>query len=337
MTEGVALHKPARGKSVRLEQVSKSYGAAQVLRDFSLEVPAGSFCTLLGASGSGKTTLLKLIAGFEALDGGSIHIGERDVGHVPVAKRNIGMVFQNYALFPHMSVAANIAFGLEMRRLARAEVRRRMSEALALVGLQEFGDRYPRQLSGGQQQRVALARALVISPDILLMDEPLGALDKNLRQGLQLQIKELQARLGVTIIFVTHDQEEALNLSDRIVVLNKGRIEQEGTPKELYLRPVNRFVASFLGECNCLEVEGRSHGVRPEKLRIGPAADCATYRLEGVVTDVTFLGNAIRIGVRHRDARIVASVPVDDLSGATVPGQTVQLGYAASDAMMFRD
>jgi ABC-type Fe3+/spermidine/putrescine transport system ATPase subunit len=327
-----ALESQARGKSVRLARVSKSYGVTRVLHDFDLDVPAGSFCTLLGASGSGKTTILKLIAGFEDLDFGSIHIGERDMGGVPVARRNIGMVFQNYALFPHMTVAGNIAFGLEMRRVGRAEASRRVGEALALVGLEEFGDRYPRQLSGGQQQRVALARALVIGPDILLMDEPLGALDKNLRQGLQIQLKQLQARLGVTIVFVTHDQEEALHLSDRIVLLNKGRIEQQGTPRDLYLKPRNRFVASFLGECNCFEVDGRMLGVRPEKLRLSNSLDTRAHRFEAIVTDVVFLGSGMRIGLKRGDALLAALVSIEE-GGGVAPGQTLELSYAARDAM----
>jgi ABC-type Fe3+/spermidine/putrescine transport system ATPase subunit len=336
MQPSMALDSRARGKSVRLAQVSKSYGAARVLRDFSLEVPAGSFCTLLGASGSGKTTLLKLIAGFENLDGGSIHIGDRDMDGVPVARRNIGMVFQNYALFPHMSVAGNVAFGLEMRRLGRAKTAERVKAALALVGLEELHDRFPRQLSGGQQQRVALARALVINPDILLMDEPLGALDKNLRQGLQWQLKQLQASLGVTIVFVTHDQEEALHLSDWIVLLNEGRIEQEGTPRELYLKPRNRFVASFLGECNCLEIDGRRFGVRPEKLRIGAFADDIAHRFEAVVTDIVFLGSGVRVGLRRGDMPLVALLSIEE-AGEVASGQTLYLGYAARDAMPFAD
>jgi ABC-type Fe3+/spermidine/putrescine transport system ATPase subunit len=257
------------------------------------------------------------------------------MGGVPVARRNIGMVFQNYALFPHMTVAGNVAFGLEMRRVGRAEVLRRVSEALALVGLEGLGDRYPRQLSGGQQQRVALARALVIRPDILLMDEPLGALDKSLRQGLQLQLKELQARLGVTIIFVTHDQEEALHLSDRIVLLNAGRIEQAGTPRELYLRPRNRFVATFLGECNCLEEKGRGYGVRPEKLKVGTPPGPGWQRLDAVVTDTIFLGSSIRVGLAQGKTRLVALVPVGDGGVILAPGQRVELTFAETDAMVF--
>jgi ABC-type Fe3+/spermidine/putrescine transport system ATPase subunit len=324
---------PPRGQSVQLDCVRKAYGRTVVLRDFSLEIPAGRFCTLLGASGSGKTTLLKLIAGFETLDSGAIRIGGRDVSRTPVNRRNIGMVFQNYALFPHMSVRDNVAFGLDMRRVPKPEAAARVAEAMAMVGLDGFGARYPRELSGGQQQRVALARALVIRPDILLMDEPLGALDKNLRASLQSEIKRLQARLGVTIVFVTHDQEEALHMSDLIVVLERGTIEQVGTPRELYQRPANRFVASFLGECNYLTLGGVPHGIRPEKLRIGAAAAMATHRREGIVEELTFLGTGLRIMTDTPDGQLIALVPVDAASGALAVGQGLTLGFETADAM----
>jgi ABC-type Fe3+/spermidine/putrescine transport system ATPase subunit len=324
---------PPRGQSVQLDRVSKSYGRAEVLRDFTLEIPGGAFCTLLGASGSGKTTLLKLIAGFETLDGGAIRIGGRDVSRTPVNRRNIGMVFQNYALFPHMSVRDNVAFGLDMRRVPKPEASGRVAEAMAMVGLDGFGARYPRELSGGQQQRVALARALVIRPDILLMDEPLGALDKNLRASLQSEIKRLQARLGVTIVFVTHDQEEALHMSDLIVVLERGVIEQVGTPRELYQRPANRFVASFLGECNYLALDGVEHGVRPEKLRIGTAAGDAAYQRQGTIEELTFLGTGLRVLARTSDGPLVALAPVDAASSALAVGNPLTLGFDARDAM----
>ncbi len=304
-----------------------------MLQGFDLLIPAGSFCTLLGASGSGKTTLLKLIAGFELPDAGSIHIGERDVGRIPVARRNIGMVFQNYALFPHMRVRANVAFGLDMRRVPRAERARRVEEALALVGLEGLGERRPRELSGGQQQRVALARALVIRPDILLMDEPLGALDRGLRQALQVELKRLQARLGVTVAFVTHDQEEAMHLSDVIVLLNEGRIEQVGSPRDMYLRPCNRYVATFLGECNHVTREGRSYGIRPEKLRVGAAAEGAEHGMEAELVELTFLGGSLRATLRRGGESFVALLPSEETGAALRPGQTVRLGYASSDAM----
>jgi putative spermidine/putrescine transport system ATP-binding protein len=323
------------GKSILLQRIDKSYGSTSVLRGFDLTIPAGRFCTLLGASGSGKTTLLKLIAGFEKPDGGSIEIDGRKMDGVPVARRNMGMVFQNYALFPHMRVRANVAFGLDMRRVPRAESEARVQECLALVGLAEHADRHPRELSGGQQQRVALARALVIRPDILLMDEPLGALDKNLRRSLQLELKQLQSRLGVTVVFVTHDQEEALHMSDMIVLLNQGRIEQAGSPRDLYHHPASRFAATFLGECNCRGTGPEMHGVRPEKLRLGAAASGAEHRVQGEITDITFLGNGLRVTLQSQGEALVALTPSDAANLAFQVGQTVMAGYDTADAMPF--
>ena len=321
------------GKSIELEAIDKSYGATPVLKGFDLTIAAGSFCTLLGASGSGKTTLLKLIAGFELPDAGAIRIGGRDVGSVPVARRNIGMVFQNYALFPHMSVSANVRFGLDMRRVARREADTRVAEVLSMIGLEAFGRRYPRELSGGQQQRVALARALVIRPDILLMDEPLGALDRGLRQALQLELKQLQTQLGVTVAFVTHDQEEAMQLSDTIVLLNQGLIEQIGSPREMYLHPRNRYVASFLGECNCISNAGQIYGIRPEKMLLGASAAIADHALDAKIVDVTFLGTSVRVDLRRKDEPLVVLLPVDAVSAILAKGAHVQLGYNDADAM----
>ncbi len=233
-----------------LTAIAKSYGSVIALAGIDLRVPDGEIVTILGPSGSGKTTLLKIVAGFELPDAGRVELAGDDITCVTPASRGIGMVFQNYALFPHMRVAENIAFPLEMRRLARAETQERVSSALALVGLAGYEARYPRQLSGGQQQRVALARAIVFEPRLLLLDEPFGALDRKLREQMQLEVKRLQRQLGITALFVTHDQEEALVLSDRIAVMNGGLIEQIGAPAEVYLRPSNRFVADFIGESN---------------------------------------------------------------------------------------
>lgn len=227
-----------QGKDVTLNAIRKTYGSTVALPRIDLQVARGEFCTLLGASGSGKTTLLKVIAGFERPDSGSVQIAGKDVTREPISDRNIGMVFQNYALFPHMSVFENVAFPLRMRRLAKVDIERRVGEALALVSLDTFRKRLPGELSGGQQQRAALARALVFNPDILLMDEPLGALDKNLRQSIQIQIKQLHQDLGLTVVFVTHDQEEAMNLSDRIIIMDKGEIVGDGSPQT--------FIASLI-------------------------------------------------------------------------------------------
>ena len=307
-------------RSVRIRDVAKHYGAVPALRGVSLAVQPGTFCTLLGPSGSGKTTLLKLVAGFERPDAGAIEIDGRDVVAMPPAARNIGMVFQNYALFPHMTVGANVAFPLEMRRCAGAEIERRVAATLSLVALDGLAGRYPGQLSGGQQQRVALARAIVFDPDILLMDEPLGALDRSLRQQIQGELKALQRRLGVTVLYVTHDQEEALDLSDTIAVMRDGRIEQAGSPQGLYDLPATRFVAGFLGECNLLPARvlagGReivlalgagvtlpwrggspagevTVGLRPERVRIAAAGEPGA--IAGVLRGTVFTGADFRL------------------------------------------
>ena len=313
-------------RSVRIRDVAKHYGAVPALRGVSLAVAPGTFCTLLGPSGSGKTTLLKLVAGFERPDTGAIEIDGRDVVAMPPAARNIGMVFQNYALFPHLTVGANVAFPLEMRRCDRTEIERRVAATLALVALDGLAGRYPGQLSGGQQQRVALARAIVFDPDILLMDEPLGALDRSLRQQIQGELKALQRRLGVTVLYVTHDQEEALDLSDTIAVMRDGRIEQAGSPQALYDLPATRFVAGFLGECNLLPARvapgGKeivlaigagvalpwrggvpagevTVGLRPERVRIAAAGEPGA--IVGVVRGIVFTGADFRLTLEVGD------------------------------------
>ena len=239
--------------TIDLIDVAKRYGPVTAVEDVQLHVDEGELVTVLGPSGSGKTTLLTMIAGLAGPSAGRIDIGGRDVTWLPAAKRNVGLVFQSYALFPHMSVHDNVAFPLSVRRLGRAEIDRRVAEALRLVRLAGFERRRPAQLSGGQQQRVALARAFVFEPEILLLDEPLGALDRKLREQLQVELRQLQRSLGITTILVTHDQEEALSLSDRIVVLDDGRVQQIGTPEDAYLKPRNRFVADFLGAANLFE------------------------------------------------------------------------------------
>jgi putative spermidine/putrescine transport system ATP-binding protein len=238
--------------AVHFDSVTKRFGEATALDQVSLSIRRGEFMTLLGPSGCGKTTLLNLAAGFFSPDGGEIRIDGQGVNEVPTYKRQIGLMFQNYALFPHMSVAGNVAYGLKVRRVSRLERTRRVDEVLALVKLTGFEDRKPRQLSGGQQQRVALARALVINPTVLLLDEPFSALDKNLRASMQVELREIQRKLKVTTIFVTHDQGEALSLSDRLAVMSEGRIRQLGTPEQIYRRPCDRFVASFVGDANVL-------------------------------------------------------------------------------------
>ncbi len=245
------LHRPP--VSVAIEGVDLSYGSTQVLKGIDLRIEPGEFFAFLGPSGCGKTTLLRLIAGFVEAQHGRIRLGDVDVSRLPPWKRDVGMVFQSYALWPHMTVAKNVAFGLEERRVSRAEVNRRVQRALELVGLEHLADRRPSQLSGGQQQRVALARTIVIEPKVLLLDEPLSNLDAALRVRVRRELRELQQRLGLTTIFVTHDQEEANSVCDRIAVMNEGRVQQVGAPMALYREPANLFVAGFLGTANVLE------------------------------------------------------------------------------------
>ncbi|MBN9489494.1 MAG: ABC transporter ATP-binding protein [Alphaproteobacteria bacterium] len=276
--------------AIKLQQVTKSFdGKVVAVDDVTLDIKAGEFFSLLGPSGCGKTTSLRMIAGFEMPDSGRVHVGGQDITDVPVHRRDMGMVFQSYALFPHRTVAENVAFGLRMRDVSKPEIAKRVAAALAQVALTGLEERKPAQLSGGQQQRVALARALVIEPRVLLCDEPLGALDRKLRQQMQFELKELQQRLGVTLVFVTHDQEEALAMSDRIAVMNRGRVEQVGAPTEIYERPRTRFVADFIGEINLLEDGPHPRALRPEKIRLVPAAEA---RLKGTVETANFLGGA---------------------------------------------
>ena len=253
-----------RSGHLGIDDVRKRFGAVDAVAGVSLAVSAGEFVTILGPSGSGKTTLLKLIAGFELADAGRILIDDADVTDLDPAKRNIGMVFQNYALFPHMTVERNVGYPLAMRGLPKAEIAARVAEALAMVALNDFAGRLPKQLSGGQQQRVALARAIVFRPRLLLLDEPFGALDRKLREQMQLEVRRLQRQLGLTTIFITHDQEEALVMSDRIAVMDKGRIQQVGVPHDIYESPANPFIADFIGESNILAgvVEAGGHNVR---------------------------------------------------------------------------
>jgi putative spermidine/putrescine transport system ATP-binding protein len=248
-------------RSLSIRNVIKSYGALQnAVDDVSLDILPGEFISFLGPSGSGKTTTLMMIAGFQRPTSGEIKLGERAMGGIPPYRRNIGMVFQNYALFPHLSVADNIGFSLRMRGVSRTEKEKRVTRALAMVNLQGFERRFPAELSGGQQQRVALARALVFEPDLILLDEPLGALDKNLREHMQVELKRIHRELGVTMIYVTHDQTEAMTMSDRIAVFNRGRIEQVDSPTEIYFKPRTSFVASFIGDSNLLAGLGQADG-----------------------------------------------------------------------------
>ncbi|MSO93848.1 MAG: ABC transporter ATP-binding protein [Rhodospirillales bacterium] len=307
----------ARGQSVRFAGISRSFGPVRALLTTDLEVSAGEFLTLLGPSGSGKTTLLNIAAGYLEPDTGRVLIGGRDVTDLPPRRRNIGMVFQNYALFPHLSVWENVAYGLRARGVPSAELERRTGAALELVQLAGYGGRAIRQLSGGQQQRVALARALVIEPDVLLMDEPLGALDRQLRQQVQLEIRRLHHAHGRTTIYVTHDQEEALVMSDRIAIMREGRIAQVGGGEELYLRPRRAFVAGFLGESNLLR--GTVTATRDGRAVIAvPGLD---RPIEGIAADGLAVGGTAAALVRPECVRLTHA------PGASLTGQLVERVY----------
>jgi len=287
-TDPASHQVPAAEIDVRLEGIRKTYGDVVAVDRVDLEIPAGEFFTLLGPSGSGKTTTLRLIAGFERPDEGRIELGGADVTNRAPYERDVNTVFQDYALFPHMTVAENVAYGLRVKRVPRAERRRRVEEILKVVRLPEVGDRKPVQLSGGQRQRIALARSLVNTPRVLLLDEPLGALDLKLRQEMQIELKRIQREvsdIGITFVYVTHDQEEALTMSDRLAVFNEGRIEQIGAPAEVYERPATKFVAGFVGVSNVLERNGKTFTVRPEKIRMhfDDAGDGELGRIREVV------------------------------------------------------
>jgi putative spermidine/putrescine transport system ATP-binding protein len=310
---------------IRLEGISKHYGAFKAADNVDLAVAQGEFVTILGPSGSGKTTLLSLIAGLAQPTGGRILIGGRDVTGSSPQQRNVGLVFQSYALFPHMSVFDNVAFPLRVRKTPADALKRRVMAALELVQLGQLAQRRPAQLSGGQQQRVALARAFVFEPDILLLDEPLGALDRKLREELQVELKQLQRRLGVTTILVTHDQEEALSLSDRVMVLDLGQVQQIAAPQEAYLRPANRFVADFLGIANFVPLpDGREGVIRPERIRL-----TAEGGVTATVVEAVYLGQAVRYHLTAGARSFVASAPFVGQPHAI--GETVGLTWDAAD------
>jgi putative spermidine/putrescine transport system ATP-binding protein len=285
---------------IRLRDVRKTYGDVVAVAGVDLEVANGEFFTMLGPSGSGKTTTLRMIAGFELPDAGTVELGGADVGNSAPYDREVNTVFQDYALFPHMTVADNIEYGMRVRRTDKAERAKRRDEALEMVRLTGYGDRKPGELSGGQRQRVALARSIVNRPRVLLLDEPLGALDLKLREQMQVELKQIQHEVGITFVYVTHDQEEALTMSDRIAVFNEGRIEQIGTPEEVYEHPANPFVAAFVGVSNVLERDGGRYTIRPEKVRLierGDSTDGLTTE-PGRIRHVAYAGMITRFFVQ---------------------------------------
>ena len=355
---------------VRLENITKRYGEVYAARDISLDIFEHEFVTLLGPSGSGKTTILMVIAGFIEADSGKVYIAGKDMTNIPPYRRNIGIVFQNYALFPHMTVFENVAYPLKMRRYSRNETRIKVDEILEIVKLESFGTRLPSELSGGQKQRVALARALVFDPPILLMDEPLGALDKKLREHMQLEIKHIQERLGITVLYVTHDQEEALTMSSRIAVVENARIVQLGTADEIYENPCDQFVADFVGETNLFRAEvlhtkdtvvhltckyiprirvksekrmvsgQQVHlSVRPEHIHFLEGAGKEEDWLEGIIKDVVYLGESIKYYVtllehRENQEKEVIVMRVQNRFGSPKHsrGEKVKIGWSINDA-----
>ena len=350
---------------VRFDSVQKSYdGEVLVVKDLNLDIASGEFVTMLGPSGSGKTTCLMMLAGFEPATHGEIYLNGTPINNVAPHKRGIGMVFQNYALFPHMTVAENLAFPLEVRRMGKADCEAKVKRALEMVELGEFGNRRPAQLSGGQQQRVAVARALVFDPELILMDEPLGALDKQLREQMQYEIKHIHDSLGVTVVYVTHDQSEALTMSDRIAVFNDGVIQQISTPDDLYERPQNSFVAQFIGENNKLSGTVKSVGkngdctvamdtgetvratavnigakgertmmsLRPERVEINPAKGSMPNILTGKIEELIYLGDHIRTRMSvagHAD--FIVKVPNTYGHEPLAEGKTAKVGWNTSD------
>ncbi|MFE3837960.1 ABC transporter ATP-binding protein [Pseudogemmobacter sonorensis] len=354
---------------VRIEGVTKRFGDFTALHEMNLEIASGEFVTFLGPSGCGKSTTLRILGGFESPDTGRIVLGGQDVTALPPNRRNVNMVFQDYALFPHMTVRRNIAFGLELKGMGRNAIAARIEELAAFLELSAYLDRRPDQLSGGQRQRVALARALAPDPALLLLDEPLGALDAKLRAQVQVELKAIQRRTGKTFFFVTHDQEEALTMSDRIVVMNKGRIEQDGTPEELYFHPASRFVAEFIGETNLLEgrfgglsggfaafdwqghrlraaVSGggaaagpeggaRTASLRPERIQVSRDRTGAENEVEGRILSRIFKGSRLLLDVAVGEARLQAYAETD--RGAGLLDGPVWLGWSAQSLTLLGD
>ncbi len=353
---------------VQLTQLVKRYGETTAVADVTLDIAQGEFMVLLGPSGCGKTTTLRMLAGFVKPTSGNISVGNRDVTFLPPWLRNTGLVFQSYALFPHMTVAENVAFGLQMRRLPKADIAVRVGEALEMVRLGPFAARMPRALSGGQQQRVALARALAIRPDVLLLDEPLSNLDAKLRAEVRVEIRELQQRLGLTTMMVTHDQEEALTMADRLVVMAEGQVRQIGSQRDLYERPANRFVAGFVGRANFMDgtMDAAGHFLSEggTRIRLGPRgteAGAVTFsirpehvvvtgnpltsephdgfnRLHGTVTVASFLGAVTDIHVLlPTGERMIASVPNRPDVRMPVVGESVELGWPMDSGLILTD
>lgn len=289
---------------LRLDKLQKSFDGTEVLKEIDLDIHQGEFITLLGSSGCGKTTTLRMIAGLEQPDAGRILLEGQDITHLEPEKRNVNTVFQNYALFPHMTVAENVGYGLKIRKTPKDEIKRRVGDMLKLVQLEDYGKRMPDQLSGGQRQRVAIARAVVNEPKVLLLDEPLGALDLKLRRQMQLELKHIQQQLGITFIYITHDQEEAINMSDRIAVMNRGVLEQVGSPNDIYYRPRTAYVADFVGNANILRCGEDTYAIRSENVLMNGEPSCVH---EAVVKEKSFAGGQLRIVFTLQDGQLLTA------------------------------
>ena len=322
------------GESIlQLQQIRKSFADTEVLKGIDLEAGQGEFITLLGASGCGKTTTLRIIAGLELPDSGQVILEGHNITDWEPNKRDVNTVFQNYALFPHMNVADNVGYGLKIRKVPKAQIAERVERALRLVQLEEYGKRMPDQLSGGQKQRIAIARAVINEPKVLLLDEPLGALDLKLRRQMQLELKRLQKQLGITFIYITHDQEEAINMSDRIGVMHEGVLEQMGTPNEVYYRPRTSYVADFVGNANILHKNGETLAVRSENIRMDGESVCTQ---EAVVVEKSFAGGQLRILFRLSDGQLLTASRYG-IDNDMQAGETVQIGWDAKDAVKVID
>jgi spermidine/putrescine transport system ATP-binding protein len=357
------------GGQIELVNLTKRFGSFTAVDGIDLDIPAGEFFSLLGPSGCGKTTTLRMVAGFEEPDAGEVRLDGHDVSRTPPAKRAVNTVFQSYALFPHLRISDNVAFGLRRQKVSRSEVRSRVSEALDLVQLSQYANRKPAQLSGGQQQRVALARALVLRPSVLLLDEPLGALDAKLRRQLQVELKQLQEQVGITFLYVTHDQEEALTMSDRLAVMNSGRVEQAGRPRDMYEEPETAYVADFLGVSNLMKADvAQAPGsgatvhlgsdfsiralagdvtlrgaatvtIRPERVVLEPAGTTGENRIPGMVLRTVYLGAAQQVHVQmasDQTLTVLASHQGDEPAADLPPGTAVTCYLPASAVRVLR-
>lgn len=324
---------------VELTGVSKRYGDVTAVASVDLEIASGEFFTMLGPSGSGKTTTLRMIAGFEEPDSGKVLLGGQEVTGIPPYDRAVNTVFQDYALFPHMNVAENVEYGLKVEGVDKDERKSRAAEALEMVRLPEYGERKPSELSGGQQQRVALARAIINKPKVLLLDEPLGALDLKLREQMQVELKRIQSEVGITFIYVTHDQDEALTMSDRIAVFNEGRIEQTGTPSEVYEQPANPFVANFVGVSNLIEREGKTFTVRPEKIRLVEDSETGSGLTveQGQIEDVAYVGMVTRYTVALDSGEklqvVRQNLEASQEDSRDLLGRQVKIGWDSANAV----